>query len=249
MIVKGMNFNVADLKNEIFYGNYVSNKETQEDIPSDYLNSCKARNEDCVSTVVLSKINDAMMRHYDDCGNWSYSDFIFNEELYRVDVDGVLYMLTDSGFKVKKVNWVRHGKYPEYRFTFHGRMCFVKAYVLSMVAMSSNVFTLYINGYDINHKVVFKNDRNNRMFDKVMYDPKYLEVISRSENIRHGKFAIQNGLYGVYISSEDVNFLESKLDYVSSYTVGVEDLVCQHNKNLVNEFYSNLGIETDFNRN
>ena len=248
MIVKGMNFNVADLRKEIFYGNYVSNKETQEDIPSGYLDGCKTRNEDCVSTVVLSKINDAMMRHYDDNGDWSYSNFIFDEELYRVTNDGALYMLTDAGFVVKKVNWVRHGKYPEHRFSFNGRVCFVKAYVLSMVAMSSNVFILYINGFDINHKVLFENDRNNRMFDKVMYNPKYLEVVSRSDNVRHGRFAIQNGLYGVYISSSDVDFLESKLDYVTSYTVGVEDLVCKHNKNLVNEFYSNLGIVTDFNK-
>lgn len=154
------------------------------------------------------------------CANFEISgcEYLLNckPTLYRVirDMDGSV------TYAPKYLTWVRAGKYPAWRLkmfserTEHREEVYPMAYVLTLCCLVDGVLDAYLanDKLSINHKVVCRGSgRGVTPYKPLAANPFYLELVSQSLNVKHGRLVDKLGLCGVSISANDIEQLSDIL--------------------------------------
>ena len=201
---------------------------------------------------VLGVIDSSAVRHYNEDGSFDYATFSFNCNDYIMKSDGTLLErgCFDNSFNVVSPSWCKGGIYPQ--VCING--CYIKSYVLSLTLANKDFYNYYMSDGSlvVNHTVT---EFNGKLFDgkykyrsvaipmkSVAYNPEYLEVISRSDNIKHGKFIEKYGLYGVYVSAKDLVSLSKLVIDPDSVDTEDRDIVIDYNKSIVVQYYTEKGL-------
>lgn len=205
---------------------------------------------------MLGIIDAGMHRDFKADGSLREATFELPDGIYHVDADFNIRKEDDSprGSSYLPVHYCKGGIYPEYIISGMP----IKAYVLSMVAQDEAAFEKYQNGLEINHCVISKiqpktlNIGCNSLYEKevtietaprqeLSYDPAYLEFVTRGENVRHGKFVKEYGLYDVYVSAHDVDALRKWLIPYDPSLSDMQDMWVNWNRFRVEKFYQDRG--------
>lgn len=206
---------------------------------------------------LLEVIDAGMHRDYKADGSLRQATFELSDGIYHVDAD---YNIrkddnTVRGSSYLPVHYCKGGVYPE--VILSGMP--IKAYVLSMVAKDETALEKYQSGLEINHTVISKVDPktlnigcdtfynkeviiNTAPRQELSYDPAYLEFVTRSENVRHGKFIKEFSLYDTYVSAHDIDELRQLLVPYDPAFCDMQDTWIGWNKAKVEKFYRDRGI-------
>jgi hypothetical protein len=204
---------------------------------------------------LLSIIDANMHRGFKDDGILKEATFELSDGIYHIDSDfNIRKDDTPRGSSYLPLHFCKGGIYPEYIISGMP----IKAYVLSMIAQDETALEKYQSGLEINHCVISKVDPKtlnigcNNFYEKevvittaprqeLSYDPAYLEFVTRSENIRHGKFVKKFCLYNTYVSAHDIDELRQLLiPYDPSFCDRQDDWI-RWNRAKVEKFYRDLG--------
>lgn len=175
---------------------------------------------------LIKKIDAGMHREFKADGSLKEATFELSNGIYHIGSDFRLRKEdnTPRGSSYVPLHFCKGGIYPEY--TIVGMP--VKAYVLSMIAQDVEALQKYQSGLVINHCVVVRipprtlNIGSNNFYEKevviktapkreLSYNPAYLEFVTHSENVRHGKFIQRFSLYDTYVSAKDIDELRKRL--------------------------------------
>lgn len=201
---------------------------------------------------ILGVIDSCAKRCFNKDGTFSYATFNFGNKDYLMKSDGTLYERDEVSdkFEVVKPSWCKGGIYPQ--VCING--CFIKSYVLALTLADENFYDNYMsdNSLVVNHTVT---EYSGKVFDglytyrsvarpmrNVAYNPDYLEVISRSDNIRHGKFIEKYGLYGIYVSAKDLNDLMKIVLNPDNFDDSDREHITEYNKAIVIQYYTEKGV-------
>lgn len=206
---------------------------------------------------LLGVIDAGMHREFSKEGQFEGATFELSDGIYHVDSDFSIRKEdnTPRGSSYLITSFCKGGIYPQ--VTLCGMP--VKQYVLSMIAQDETAFAQYEKGMEINHTVISKVDPKtlnigcNNFYEKevvistaprqeLSYDPAYLEFVTRSENIRHGKFIKEFSLYDTYISAHDVDELRKLLVPYNPDLADMQDQWVNWNRAKVEKFYRDRGI-------
>ena len=197
---------------------------------------------------VLGSIDATAKRFYNQDGDFDFAVFELGDSVYKMLSDGSLYEKDDCNDVFVKVepHWCKSGIYPE--VSFDGIM--IKLYILAMVLSDDSFYDTYMSNssFVVNHTVSSGEYAyyNNKCFSKplrdVAYNPKYLEIITNSENTKHGRFVSKYGLDKVYVSAKDVDSLEKFLIDPLDVDEGSRHEVVEHNIDAVVKYYEAKGI-------
>lgn len=204
---------------------------------------------------VLGIIDSCAKRFYDSNGNFDSATFDIDDEQYRMLKNGDLYRFNCSTFEYEFVSssWCKCGIYPEYRIC----NCPIKAYVLSKTLSDDKFYELYMSDSSlvVNHMVT---ERGTKVFrdifgfaykkskvapkKSVSYNPDYLECIKSKDNIRHGKFIYDYGLFGIRVSANDIDDLlkTNKLINLNDIEDDSQDYAIQNNISIVKSYYEDV---------
>lgn len=202
---------------------------------------------------LLGVIDAGMHRDYKADGSFKEATFELSDGIYHVDTDFAVRREDDTlrGSSYLHISFCKGGIYPQVQICGMP----IKAYVLSMIAKDEAAFELYEAGMEINHMVISKvnpkilNIGCNTFYEKevvistaprqeLSYDPAYLEFVTRGENVRHGKFIKEYGLYDTYVSAYDIDELRQLL---IPYNPDLQDDWVRWNKATVEKFYRDQG--------
>lgn len=204
---------------------------------------------------VLGAINNSMVRFYNKDGSFKLATFTFGDYDYKVNSDGVLYRKhCDSSmddFEEVVPSWCKGGIYPEYCIN----NCYIKAYHLSLIASDDTIYDKYMEDSSlvINHMVTSSNNKifnygyynSYRSVVKPMrefaFNPNFLEIVSRSDNLRHAKFVDDYNLYGVCVSASYINDLSGKLINIKECSSENIDIATKYNHDTVNDYLDKIG--------
>lgn len=206
---------------------------------------------------LLGVIDANMHREFESDGSFKSATFELSDGIYKVDDTFVVRKLDNAGdVQEIQVHYCKGGIYPEVIISGMS----IKAYVLSMIAQDETALEKYQSGLEINHCVISKVDPKtlnigcNNFYEKevvittaprreLSYDPAYLEFVTHGENVRHGKFIKEFNLYDTYVSAKDVNELRKLLVPYSSEFCDMQDTWIGWNRQKVEKFYRDRGIE------
>lgn len=209
-------------------------------------------------TLRLLQVVDANMhREFNEDGSFRQATFELSDGIYHVDADFTVRREDDTlrGSSYLPISFCKGGVYPQVQICGMP----IKAYVLSMIAKDETAFKKYQSGLEINHTVISKTQPkllnigcdasyfkgvviDTAPRQELSYDPNYLEFVTRSENVRHGKFIKEFSLYDTYVSAHDVNELRGLLVPYNPDLADMQDQWIQWNKTKVEKFYRDRGI-------
>lgn len=184
----------------------------------------------------LAEINKAIMnnsvgtnRGSDDRGLFAeFTDIRGRIHLFRIYTDGVLlfkdYMNDSSDFRELNVTTCKNNTYPEVRIDSTP----IKLYNLVHACFEPNFCDWFERGARkvVNHTVVTRDSYHGCLIPHrdVWADLDYTEVVTISENNRHGKFVSKYQLANVYVSAFDIaDLLNEFKQYAQS--IGVADIL------------------------
>ena len=240
-------------------GNKVASVETnvraneEKGVVTMVANKTVVAREENTTTRAMKAINRVARRFYDKDGVLLRVDFEFGNNDYSMFKDGTLFRKDDrlGRYIVFEPHYCKKGIYPEYCI---GELR-IKAYVLALLLSDDNFYDTYMsnNSYVVNHKVVgyeFVNYGNKTLavpVKSVSHNPKYLEVVTTSENTKHGNFIRDYGLDGVSISAKDIDDKELLKDLVKLESVNVYDRAdtAYANRIAVEKYYRGLGVSDE----
>lgn len=151
------------------------------------------------------------------------AEFEFGNVNYHITGDGDIYHKSrHTGWEWQELAlaWVKDGIYP----TISINNCILFAYHVVLTALNPDFYENYMSDSRlvVNHLLVEEYriahvgySGASRPMRSFATNPKFLEVITRGQNTRHGKFVERYGLWGIAIKSEEVDVLESLLDRLS----------------------------------
>lgn len=197
---------------------------------------------------VLGSIDATAKRFYNEDGDFDFAVFELGDSVYKMLSDGSLYKkdgYSDSFVKVEP-HWCKSGIYPE--VSFNGVM--IKLYILAMVLSDEDFYNTYMSNssFVVNHTVSSGEYAyfNNKCFSKplrsVAYNPKYLEIITNSENTKHGRFVSKYNLNKVYVSAKDIDSLEKLLIDPLDVDASFRPDIVERNVDTVVRYYKDIGI-------
>lgn len=197
---------------------------------------------------VLGSIDATAKRFYNEDGDFDFAVFELGDSVYKMLSDGSLYKKDDYDDSFVKVepHWCKSGIYPE--VSFNGIM--IKLYILAMVLSDKDFYNTYMSNssFVVNHTVSSGEYAyfNNKCFSKplrvVAYNPKYLEIITNSENTKHGRFVSKYNLNKVYVSAKDIDSLEGLLIDPLEVDESFRQYVVKRNIDTVVKYYKDKGI-------
>lgn len=205
-------------------------------------------------TLKMLEVIDANMQREFDGDSFKSATFELSDGTYKVDNTFVVRKLNNEGVQELPVHFCKGGIYPE--IIICGMP--VKAYVMSMIAQDETAFEKYQSGLEINHCVISKTEPkllnigcdssyykgvviDTAPLKKLSADPNYLEFCTRSENVRHGKFIKEFGLYNTYVSAKDIDELRKFLIPYDSSLCDRQDDWIRWNRANVEKFYRDRG--------
>lgn len=203
-------------------------------------------------TLELLGVIDANMHREFNEGEFKSATFELSDGTYKVDNTFVVHKMNNEGVMELPVHYSKGGIYPE--IIISGMP--IKAYVLSMIAQDETAIEKYEQGMEINHCVISKVDPRtlnigcNNFYEKevvistaprqeLSYDPAYLEFVTRSENVRHGRFIKEFNLYDTYVSAHDIDELRQLL--IPQSLCNRQDDWIRWNRAKVEKFYRDRG--------
>ena len=205
---------------------------------------------------MLEVINAGMNRKFDG-DSFKSASFEMSDGIYKVDSHfNVRKLDNDNNIQELTVHYCKGGIYPEVYISGMP----IKLYVLMMIATDDTAFKKYNEGYEINHCVISKMQPkllnigcdssyykgvviDTAPLKKLRADPNYLEVCTRGENVRHGKFIKEFSLYDTYVSAKDIDELRKFLIPYPSLCDRKGDWI-RCNKERVESFYRVVKGET-----
>lgn len=205
-------------------------------------------------TLKMLEVIDANMQREFDGDSFKSATFELSDGTYKVDNTFVVRKLNNEGVQELPVHFCKGGIYPE--IIICGMP--VKAYVMSMIAQDETAFEKYQSGLEINHCVISKTEPkllnigcdssyykgvviDTAPLKKLSADPNYLEFCTRSENVRHGKFIKEFGLYNTYVSAKDIDELRKFLTPYDTSLCDRQDDWIRWNRANVEKFYRDRG--------
>lgn len=206
---------------------------------------------------MLEVIDLNMKREFNEDGTLRQASFEMSDGIYKIANDFTVRKLTNDDVQELLVHYCKGGIYPEIYISGMP----IKLYVLMMIATDDTAFEKYNEGLDINHCVISKmqpkllnigcdsNYYKGVIIDtaplkKLSADPNYLEFCTRSENVRHGKFIKEFGLYDTYVSAKDIDELRKFLIPYDPSLCDRQDDWVRWNKERVESFYRVVKGET-----
>ena len=203
---------------------------------------------------MLEVINAGMSREFNEDGSFKSASFEMSDGIYKVDNTFVVRKLNNEGVQELTVHYCKGGIYPEVYISGMP----VKAYVLSMIATDDTAFEKYQSGLEINHMIISKTQPkllnigcdssyykgvviDTAPLKKLSADPNYLEFCTRGENVRHGKFIKEFGLYDTYVSAKDIDELRKFLIPYDPSLCDRQDGWIRWNRAKVEKFYRDRG--------
>lgn len=208
------------------------------------------RREENTTTKAMKAIAGVSKKIFDKAGNLLRVDFEFGNNDFSMTPDGTLYRRDEilGKYVVFEPHYCKKGIYPEYCL---GEIR-IKAYILSLLLTDDNFYDDYMSNasYVVNHKVEgyeFVNFGKKVLtvpVKSVSYNPKYLEIVTNSQNTKHGRFIREYGLYGVSISAKDINDEDLLKDLTKLSSVDIYDRAdtAYANRVAVESYYRNRGI-------
>lgn len=206
-------------------------------------------------TLKMLEVIDANMHREFDGDSFKSATFEMSDGIYKVTSDFVVKKIDNAGdMQELPVHYCKGGIYPE--VSISGMP--IKLYVLTMLAVDSSAFEKYQSGLEINHTIISKTQPKllNIGYDNAYYrgvvidtaplkklsaNPSYLELCTRSENVKHGKFIKEFCLYDTYISAHDVDELRQLLIPYDPSLCDRHDDWIRWNKAKVEKFYRDRG--------
>lgn len=202
---------------------------------------------------VLGYIDATAIRFYDKDEVFKFATFSIGDESYKMLSDGRLYKeITFNDYKFVEPHWCKGGIYPE--VIING--CPIKSYVLALTLTDTNFYDRYMNDSSlvVNHTVTEYN-QDYLCFDgyravvkpkrSVSYNPTYIECVTRSANTKHGRLIDDYGLYGIYVSADDVDELKRILVNLKDVDDDYKELIARNNKELTMQYYYERGKDFD----
>lgn len=200
---------------------------------------------------VLGAIDASAKRVYNSLEEFSYATFEIGGVLYKMLASGDLFKKEeyDSEWVEVKPRWCKKGIYPE--VTISGVP--IKLYILALTLSDSKFYENYMSDSNlvVNHTV----ESNNKVYDgykcfscplrMVAYNPKYLELVTISQNNKHGAFVSRYGLTGVFVSAKDIEDLSKLMVDPQDYGSNDRGDIVEANKGLVVDFYRSKGYDFD----
>lgn len=209
---------------------------------------------------VLGVVNSTAVRGFDETGAFKKATFHLSDGMYSVSSDFSVRKLDSSNnlTELKYMN-AKGGIYKE--ITLSGMR--IKSHAFIKVLTEVDAYDKYLSGLEINHCVITKMAQPKQLrigsdigfysgelttvstkpLDDVMFNPSYLEFVTRAENIRHGKFIKEFDLYDTYVSAKDVDELRVlMLPYNPELADRTNDWV-DWNRHIVEEFYKDKGVD------
>lgn len=201
---------------------------------------------------LLEVIDACMHREFNEKGEFKSATFELSDGTYKVDSQFNVRKLDNAG-DVQEIltHFCKGGVYPE--VIISGMP--IKKYVLSMICVDETSFEKYREGLELNHTVVSRIEPkklnignyhagvviSTAPLKELSYTPNYLEFVTRSENIKHGKFIQTYGLYNVYVSAKDVDTLKELLIPYDTSLCDRQDDWIRWNRAKVEKFYRDRG--------
>lgn len=200
---------------------------------------------------VLGSIDAGAKRFYNSFGEFDFATFEMNGVVYKMISSGDLFKMedNDTDWIEVKPRWCKKGIYPE--VTISGVP--IKSYTLALTLADVDFYTNYMSDSNlvVNHTV----EGNDKVYDggkcfscplrSVSYNPKYLELVTVSQNNKHGAFVSKYGLNGVFVSAKDVDVLLNFVLDPCRFDVDMQDVIIDYNKSIVVDFYKNRGYKFD----
>lgn len=204
---------------------------------------------------MLEAINNNIKREHNKDGVFIKASFELSDGVYYIDKGFDVMKEDNTGVAYIPISYCKGGIYPQIQICGMP----IKMYVLSMIAQDEAAFNLYKSGLDINHTVISKiepkvlnigtgaaYERTSKVITtaprkELSYNPAYLELVSRSSNVKHGKFVHEYGLFDVYVSAKDVDELRKWLIPYDSSLSDMQDMWVNWNRFRVEKFYQDRG--------
>lgn len=202
---------------------------------------------------ILETIDANMHREFNKEGQFEGATFELSDGIYKVDSRFDVRKLNNAGdVQELPTHFCKGGVYPEVILSGIP----VKKYVLSMLCVDKTSFEKYREGLEINHTVISQIEPkklnigayhagvviSTAPLKELSYNPNYLEFVTRSQNIKHGKFIQTYGLYNVYVSAKDVDTLKELLIQYDPSLCDRQDDWIRWNKERVESFYRAQGV-------
>lgn len=169
-------------------------------------------------------------------GYYTSASFELWDRYYTMTADGSLYR---DGEQVR-INMVMNGMYPEYCLyeTNTNNVLRLKAYQLSLICLTDTFYSKYMSDDKlvVNHMVVSSlshSESNRNPNSEVSFNPRYLELVSASQNNRHSIVMKTFGLYGVFLSALDLEPIKALLTSKMAKFVNTNS----YNTSLVKNYY------------
>lgn len=197
---------------------------------------------------IYEVIERAIKRTSDMNGNFLGASFELSDGNYLIKDD---FTVTKDGEPLP-VHGCKGGIYPEIVISGYP----MKMYVLALIATDPMFVSEYLKGVVVNHCVITQCERElsvgqfgskkkyhtapNR---EVWFNPKYLELITSSENTKHARFVRDYGLYDTYVSAKDIDNLRPMMFSLSGITdeTLIEEIK-ETNRALVESYYRGRGV-------
>lgn len=206
---------------------------------------------------VLWVVNSTVVREFDENGAFKKATFHLSDGQYSVSSDFTVRKL-DENNNITELKYfgAKGGIYKE--ITLCGMR--IKSHAFIKVLTEEDAFDRYMCGLEINHTVITKMQPKTLRIGKdigfgngelatldtkplkeVMFNPDYLEFVTRGENVRHGKFIKEFSLYDTYVSAKDIDELRKLLVPYDQGLADMQDQWICSNKSKVEKFYRDRG--------
>ena len=163
--------------------------------------------------------------------------------LFRIYTNGVLllkdYMSDSAEFDLVTVHGVKNNTYPEVNIGgVH-----IKLYNLVHACFEPNFVDWFVRGkrHVVNHTVLEKDRYTGRLKPNkdVWADMEYTEVVSVSDNNKHGVFVNNHDLHDIYVSAYDVDELTAEFVlYARAHGVSIHELSYNTKCDLIVAYYN-----------
>jgi hypothetical protein len=189
----------------------------------------KKRNLETPTARILGLIDSLSKRFGDfivDINCFSFAQFTIDDTTYHVTIEGNIYYankFTNYEWTPCTISYVKDGIYPA--VTISGVSLLAYQVVLAALnpdfyekyAMDSRLVVnhLLIEPYAISHRYTTTSSRPIREFNM---NPYFLEVITRGENTKHGRFVEKYGLWGISVKYSEISILAPLLQQLPEDT-------------------------------
>ena len=187
------------------------------------------RNLETPTARILGLIDSLSQRSgvfHENINCFSFAQFAIGDTTYHVTIEGNIYYankFTNYDWTPCTISYVKDGIYPA--ITISGVN--LLAYTVVLTALNPDFYERYamdsrlvinhllIEPYAISHRYTTTSSRPIREFNM---NPHFLEVITRGENTKHGRFIEKYGLWGISVKYSEIAILAPLLQQLPEDT-------------------------------